>query len=278
VRVVANNRNIGLIATLNRGLDLAQGKFVARMDADDMSLPRRLETQLAFLLRNPEVGVCGTWFRAVGSDTSRVVRPPCSPDIVAAHAFFYCPLAHPTVMFRREFFERYALRYDPAALHAEDYELWSRALDYFPIANVPEVLLEYRVHDAQISAQSAQVQSQTTDSVRRKFLDQLLPGEKSEDIAWHLRLCRYDVPFDTATLFSARAWLDRLLEANETAGIYSRSAFGNAVGHVWYEIALRVAANEPRARRVYFSRRYGGLSKATLARDAKFLAHAIALR
>ena len=278
VRVVTNKRNVGLITTLNRGLDLARGRFVARMDADDISLPKRLETQLAFLLRNPEVGVCGTWFRTIGNGASRVVRPPYSPNIVSAHAFFYCPLAHPSVMFRREMLERHALRYDPTALHAEDYDLWVRALEYFSVANVPEVLLEYRVHGAQVSALSVQSQSQTTDRVRRKQLDRLFPNATSEEIALHLKICKFEAISGVNELLSARAWLDRLSAFNEERKVYDRPAFGDALGQMWYETALRGVAMAPKARRVYFSRHYGGLSKAALVRDAKFLAHAIAHR
>src|SRR5437870_2690752 len=66
VRIVENGRNLDLIASLNKGLDLARGDYVARMDQDDLALPKRLEKQVHFLSASPRTGLCGTWFRTFG--------------------------------------------------------------------------------------------------------------------------------------------------------------------------------------------------------------------
>jgi glycosyltransferase involved in cell wall biosynthesis len=271
IRIVNNGRNLGLIATLNKGLDLARGALIARMDADDISLPRRLEVQHDYLRKHPEVGVCGTWFRTFGEGESRVVRPPTRPAEVAAHAFFYCPFAHPSVMIRRSSFDEFSLRYDAGALHAEDYDLWVRAGEHVALANVPEVLLHYRVHGAQISATAREQQAQTTGRVQRSQLLRLRPEATEDEIAWHLKVCQLDIPADRASLLRARAWLDLLLTLNDERVRYERAAFRNALGQMWYGLALRVAAADRRGRSAYYSRMYGGLSRAAIALHAKYL-------
>ena len=101
LRVVRNQLNLGLVATLNKGLDIARGELVARMDADDVALPARLESQMQFLSRHPEIGICGTWFRELRDGKATLVRPPCTHDDLSAHLFFYSPFAHPSVMLRK---------------------------------------------------------------------------------------------------------------------------------------------------------------------------------
>ena len=144
IRLMQNERRLGLADSLNRGIRMASGPLIARMDADDRSHPRRLEKQAAFLADHPEVGVCGTWQRHIGPGVNRVHRPPVEPDRLAASLLFTCELCHSTVMLRRETLERHQLTYDNR-VHAEDYELWTRMISVTRAANLPEVLGEYHV-------------------------------------------------------------------------------------------------------------------------------------
>jgi glycosyltransferase involved in cell wall biosynthesis len=267
-----NERNLGLIATLNRGLELARGEFVARMDQDDVSLPRRLEVQQAYLCKHPEVGLCGTWFRTMGEGKSRVVRPPSAPLSVAAHAFTYCPIAHPSVMMRAALFSKFALRYDTNAPHAEDYDLWVRASRHFSLANVPKVLLHYRMHGEHGSTTESRVQADTTRSIRVRQLLNLYQEASAEQQDWHLRICELSIPRDSVSLIRSRGWLDLLRERNNEKRIYQPTAFGGALCRIWYGLCLHVALDDPRSWRNYFSRMYGGCSIEAFSFHARALA------
>lgn len=147
VRLVACARP-SVAAQLNEGLRLAGGAYVARMDADDIASPRRLETQYRFLEATPEVDVVGSHIRIIDY-TGRVVGnrryPLTSTQILAAFPS-YNPLAHPTVMFRRSTVQR-AGGYSEGFGVAQDYELWSRlARSGCRFANLDEFLVDYRVH------------------------------------------------------------------------------------------------------------------------------------
>lgn len=149
----------GIVHALNTMLDVANGTYIARMDADDISLPHRLDEQLRFI-RARNADLCGSWFKEFGDGISRSVRWPGSTEAIRAAMLFQNTICHPTVMARREVFE--AFRYRENFGLAEDYDLFVRASEQFRLANVSQVLLRYRRHHAQATqAQRAEMEEVT---------------------------------------------------------------------------------------------------------------------
>ncbi|MBL8022444.1 MAG: glycosyltransferase family 2 protein [Leptospirales bacterium] len=151
IRLIENGINLGLIRTLNRGLDEARGQFIARMDADDISRPRRFEMQMNFLRDHPDVAVCGTALREFGGSRNRTTRPPLGHETIIAHMVFDCPIAHPSVVIRNSVLKKHNLRYNAAHKHAEDLGLWLAISRFAKLANLPDVLLDYRVSQHSIT-------------------------------------------------------------------------------------------------------------------------------
>ncbi len=151
VRVIRQEKR-GLIATLNRGCAAAQGPYLARMDADDVALPQRLERQVAFLERDRATAVLGTAMRYLGSEgpLPGLLAHPAGPAEIRRTLRDYSCIAHPTVLMRRDAFEE-AGGYRPAFLHAEDYDLWLRIAERHDLANLTEPLLYHRLHRDQVS-------------------------------------------------------------------------------------------------------------------------------
>lgn len=144
LRMVSREES-GLPASLNAAWALARGRYLARMDADDISLPRRLEKQVGFLEAHPNIGICGTWSRTFGAFPWRLVRPFTDDSRIRCEMLFNNPLAHPTVMMRREILDRLG-GYDKTVIYGEDYALWAKSLPVTKFANIPETLLLYRRH------------------------------------------------------------------------------------------------------------------------------------
>ena len=166
IRLEFNEVNVGVVSTLNRGLDMAQGEYVLRMDADDVCLPDRLSQQLKFMDKSPKVGACGTWVTTIGEKAGRILKYPCSPEDIKAHLLFHNAIVHPSVCLRRAAFIDNDLRYDDRYPHAEDFELWQRASRRFPLANVGQVLLKHRVHEQSITRQNQAAQAAISAGTR----------------------------------------------------------------------------------------------------------------
>jgi len=139
--------NQGLAATLNRGIGLSRGRYLARQDQDDISLPKRFEKQVDFLESHPSHGMVGTWAKIKGQDENiyRAHRHPADSLRLKFELLFNNPFVHSSVMIRKNVFKKVGgystntLRQPP-----EDYELWSRVAREFKVANIPEILHVYR--------------------------------------------------------------------------------------------------------------------------------------
>jgi glycosyltransferase involved in cell wall biosynthesis len=168
INLLENGRNMGLVYTLNRGLDLAKGEFIARMDCDDISLPERFEKQLKFMERHPEVGVCGGWIEYF-MGRQLVLKLPVSDAEIKKILPADNPIANPTVMMRTKVIKNQPIYYDPQYPYAGDYELWLRLAAVTCFANIPEVLLKYRIHPKQIGHVHAEEQVQILRKLRAQF-------------------------------------------------------------------------------------------------------------
>ncbi|BCA54474.1 hypothetical protein W02_16140 [Nitrospira sp. KM1] len=139
--------NRGLAATLNRGIELARGEYLARQDQDDVSLPNRLERQLSYMVAHPQCGLVGTWADIVtGTErTERRHAHPSENSLLQFELMFDNPFVHSSVMIRRRAVEDVGMySIDRGRQPPEDYELWSRISRKWQVANIPEVLHVYR--------------------------------------------------------------------------------------------------------------------------------------
>jgi glycosyltransferase involved in cell wall biosynthesis len=146
IRVLRHQSKKGLAQSLNEGIRIAQGRYIARMDADDISLPTRLEKQVAFLDMHPEVGLVGTLCYEVDENDVIVRRwsLPSSTSDVRKALLDLNPLVHTSVMIRKEVFAEIGY-YDETLQYSQDYELWLRIARKYEIANLPEPLVMLRV-------------------------------------------------------------------------------------------------------------------------------------
>ena len=187
--------NQGLAKSLNNGLQIAQGEYIARMDSDDISLPSRFEKQVNFLDKNKEISILGTWFEIFPE--TQIIKHPEKIDFLTL--LKYCCLGHPTVMFRREDFEKHNLKYNETFKAAQDYDLWSRAIRYIKMANLQEVLLKYRWHNESITQTKAEIQQKNAQKVKQNMLDFL-----TDDVIMQNKIL--DLVFNVSTPIKYSFW------------------------------------------------------------------------
>jgi GT2 family glycosyltransferase len=152
LRVLANP-GTGLVDALNHGAASSAAPLIARMDADDIALPERLQRQYEFLAAHPDIDVVGSQVAFIdenGAPTGTTTALPENPEAVARTLLKYCCIRHPTVMMRRTAFER-AGGYRAQVPAAEDLDLWLRMAEHGRLANMPDALLQYRLHAGQVS-------------------------------------------------------------------------------------------------------------------------------
>ncbi|MDX6190118.1 glycosyltransferase [Flavobacterium sp. Fl-318] len=153
IRLIRNEQNLRLVKTLNKGIDEARGMFIARMDADDVSLPERIEKQMDLMLSNPDVDLCGTSYSiidGIGNKLKTEVKVPSTCEEIKTALLFTCPMGHPTVLFRKEKIQSLG-SYDENMINIEDYELWLRVALKGKMVNLQNPLLKYRWHGENIS-------------------------------------------------------------------------------------------------------------------------------
>ena len=196
VLVLENESNLGVTPTLNRGLANAHGELIARMDADDISLPERLEKQVAFLEANPEVGLVSGDALAIDAQGSTVPEAFAlirEPGYIKWLLHFTCPITHPAVMGRKEFFEQ-AGGYDPEILYAEDYDLWQRMSQFARLSNLPDVLIKKRAHNQTIGVTRRETMVHSHKLVQQRAFLHLLQRQVSLDEISALRARSQTIP------------------------------------------------------------------------------------
>ncbi|MBO6186449.1 MAG: glycosyltransferase [Chryseobacterium sp.] len=243
---VKNEQNLGLIKTLNKGLDLAKGEFIARMDQDDIALPTRFQKQIDIFHKNPEIGVCGTWFTSFGeSIQEKTLHHPVDSEAIKISLLGRSSLGHPTVMLRKAAIEN--LRYDENYQSAEDYEFWVSLSRVTRLYNIPESLLRYRVHHTNISVVENSLQSQTAKKIIGDQLNYL--GLENSDT--NIKFCEtlfgglQVFRFATAEFVKLITFTNQLEAANKNKKFYSQTELENTITHRLLIIFRKIEKKKP---------------------------------
>ncbi|MCF8479505.1 MAG: glycosyltransferase [Rhodospirillum sp.] len=222
-RVLTNPENLGLVETLNRGLAACDCRYVARIDADDLCRPERFALQTAFMAAHPEVGLLGGAFVRFGA-MADIQRVPESDEAIRAHMVLDNAFGHGTVMIRREILEREDLRYDPERRHVEDYDLWVRLARVTHVANLPNILMDYRVHDASLSSRHAEEQAVAATLVSLRDLAARGIAIRQMDVEVHHQVRLRVPPADGLALLALHGWLRRVRTGLLSEGRLSAAA------------------------------------------------------
>ena len=176
IKYYKNEKNIGLIKTLNKGLSLAKGEYIVRMDADDIMFDDRLYKQVKYMDSNPECCVCGGQMEYIGGLTGMAPILPQKYEDLLYLSLINCPLYHPTTIIRNSAIKQFGLKYNDSYKHAEDYKFWSDIIFSHPnsIANIKDVVLFYRISNNQITAKYSDEQDLISKIVRRENVQHVL--------------------------------------------------------------------------------------------------------
>jgi glycosyltransferase involved in cell wall biosynthesis len=179
IQLIVKSHNSGYTNSLNHGLTIARGDYIARMDSDDISMPTRFEKQVAFLDANTNYVLCGANFSII--HTGEIKYLPEDHDAIQMQFIHSCCMAHPSVMLRNKVLQDNFITYDVNKEPAEDYDLWVRLLPLGKLYNLQEVLLQYRVHALQTSNVKAAKQTATALEIKINLFKYLKPNFSFEE-------------------------------------------------------------------------------------------------
>ncbi len=227
---IKNSKNLGLIKTLNTGIELCAGKYIARMDADDISHPARFRRQTAFMDKHPDYLMCGTDAYVIDNENRRTgkIKNLATNNLLQINLLFSPPFIHPSVMIRRDVLAEN--KYDENYKHVEDFELWCRIAKLGKVANLNRELLEYRWHDSNVSVLNSEVQDKLKDQIiKEQLLDLgLSPNEEElncHKITFNLFHLGKEQPVSVGKFDAISDWFSTLLKHNRIEKKYSQTDF-----------------------------------------------------
>ncbi len=250
IRIIENEKNLGLAASLNRGIDACQGEYIARMDTDDNCCPDRLENQTAYMEAHPDVMFAGAWAKLFGEDEDEITdvwKPEMCPReeyrirLLCSSAPL---LIHPTVIFRTDFLKQNGIHYseDPLYRYSEDYEMWTRCADYGTPGILEETVLKYRnvQKEDRITVRHAQEMRTCSENVQKKLLKRLDIEPSENELKLNHFLLNDRKPYD----LRYKKWMDRILRQNRKYRIYDQKTMKKLFHERWYNIVYYGIAKE----------------------------------
>ena len=236
IKYFKSRDNQGYLVHLNQGLKIAEGEYIVRMDADDLSLPNRLEKQVRFMDERPRLGASGSWAAAIGAKGEIKVATETNSEMLRCKLFFANQLIHPSVIMRTSILRKYGLFYNPAYYYTEDYKMWLDISEYAELSNIPEVLLKCHIHSSQVSRLFYPRQVDNSERIAVQLLSKFKINFSADKVKMHYSLILGGIEFE---LRDIESWFLELQRANERLGIYSQQAFLSALAEKWSVICFR---------------------------------------
>lgn len=234
VRIIKNHSKLGIAKSLNVGLDIASGKYIARMDADDYSYPERLEKQVAYMESHPEVGILCTNRRVLGNGYTRASDQPTDSEVIAAQLLFSFPLNHPSMMLRTQMFHEHGWRY-PTEGEAADHRLCLMVSKYAVVTSLKDVLLDYYEHGENATVKKFDAVRKSSAEISRQALKERLGVDTSayEDVYFGWReQDKVDIPAET---YLSRGFelFRTIYEANRVRRVFREDVFLDEISRQW---------------------------------------------
>lgn len=250
LKIFENEKNIGLAASLNRGLKLCSGEYIARMDTDDICLPNRLEDECAFMDSDPDLLFCGAWADIFSDDENVIVKSwqpkmPAQDEYHIRLLFMNDPLmVHPTVMFRRSLLEENGLEYDTDIKYrySEDYRMWVKCSRAGKAGILEKTVLKYRnmQSDSRITVRHSEEMKKCSYNVQKEQFSVLGIDLTETEFEINNALLMGRKPYD----ISYKNWICRIISANKKTGIYNHKVLKKLLHERWLNIVYYGIAYE----------------------------------
>lgn len=242
IKYIDHKNNKGIVATLNEGLAISSGDYIARMDADDISLPKRLEKQVAFLEKNPEYKLCGSNAIAINFEGNKLYKlnRPKAFERIKVFNLFRNAFIHPSIMADATTIKKFGYQEDYK--YAEDYLLFSQFTMNHKVANLDDRLLNYRLHDSSITSIKNNEMVKSELKTIRFLLSFLFETVNEKLVLLHHSILR---PQQSFTAEETHNHLINLLKKNNEKHLFSHELLRKQLLKEWYRFLLTSKGNKP---------------------------------
>lgn len=237
--LINNEENLGIAKNLNKGIEISKGKYIARMDADDICYPHRLERQYNFMEANIDIGMCGSSAEVFTDNTIRLHVCPQQHNEIKVLQIFNSAFTHPAVMIKKEILDKYNLRYDEFYEGMEDYELWIRMSRVTKLANIDEVLLKYRSHSSQVTKNVTRQQLEKMRLIRKNTLNEIDLNFNEEDTELLLLYSTNEIFNYENRILEIFNLFERIIRSNEKSKIYDQKTLKHVISYNVYWSLLK---------------------------------------
>lgn len=235
ITLLHNNCNQGLAYSLNRGIKVAKGTYIVRMDADDVALPKRVSYQVNFMEQNPNIGVSGSWMKSFG-ESNYIKKYPSSPEECRIQLLFDVPIGHPSAIMRKNLLISNNLFYnEELKTYGEDYDLWYRVSKKSEIANIPKVLMLYRTFKVIDKKEVQAKRISQANAIRATMLSDWIEDDNIDYNA-HKALSMPLLSFDQneTNIYKIEAWVNTLIEYNREKKTFDEYLFYQMVAQKFF--------------------------------------------
>lgn len=261
-----NITNRGTMFVLNEGMDSARGEYIIRMDCDDISLPRRLETQVKFMDANPLIGISGGGMRLIkkGRLKNTMTLQTHDTELKITLLFQTC-FFHPTVIIRKSAIGEN--RYPDNLVYTQDYNFWISMADKTGYANLETTLLHFRLHDGQISTRKADLQHSNARLIRQEYLNRVFPETTGMNLELHHQIAenRSDL-----NLQETGNWLEYLADINQKKACFPAEVFNREMGRRWWHCCRKNTECTTITYKLYRSSALRRYYKPTVSKQLRF--------
>jgi glycosyltransferase involved in cell wall biosynthesis len=246
IRFLRNEKNLGIVATRNRGIKEMRGDYLAILDCDDVSPPSRLKKELSFLKKNHDFGLVGGKTKYIdqnGEPAGVILKYNFLPEKFPALLLFTNCFSNSAVMIRTSALPPDGYRDFGGAC---EYDLWTRMAKKWRLKNLPHIMLKYRTHDKSMTlVSSQQLEEQASQIIKNQLADlKIFPSHEELLIHQTNFACRDKNPLEF--LCQRDAWLQKLKKANCEAGVYAEPGFSKVLAERWLDsCATNACAGRP---------------------------------
>lgn len=228
--IVINNKvNQTIVPCLNKGLKNSKGKYIIRMDSDDICVETRFEKQVLFMEKNTDIGVCGSWAKKINYKNENVGNMIYNSenDVIKFKMLHECHLLHPSIIIRKSVLSQNNLSYNPKHYKSEDYDLFTRLIDHTKFSNIKEYLLKYRVTKTSLKRETSNELDEYYYKIKINIFRKIGIELKKDQIDLYTSICNQNFLSEKKLFLEAVKLLENILNANKKSNYFPKSNFNN---------------------------------------------------